>query len=1589
MTFRTDNLLYQRDVTTQANQFGYFMFRGVILESQSRAIPTDTYTLTARHNETGATITVPGAFDGSFTGNVALAGTARASSSYSSGYPPSLVIDANTSTSWYTEYLQSSSYGATPFIEVSLPAAAAVTHVNIRGNAGGGNDFLRGRIELFDAFDSVLHTEDFDLPAPARTIELDVPDQEGVRRVRFTGLADDTTHPGISELEVIGTMASASGIDQHNVVLTNTATIKGRVLRNGGGAASSGYVQVQNGPVYASSVIAADGSYVLTGLTPGQYSITARVPHPNCCSENQVTVFVQAVAGQTATVDITLLPTGNLTGTVRHADGTPAVSVYVEISNSGYYYYTYTDGNGVYLLPDVVAGQYQLYVQEPNTGIPVTRQVALPASQTTTADVTFFALGSVNLLVQRANGAAAPGSLVYISRAANGFEHAGYTDSSGRILIPFVPAGAFTIRAHVPANTSVYVDVAGQLDTNGQVVPMTATLPAVGSVTGRVTYANGTPVQYYCNVQFFTSGQHFANACTDGNGVYNFESGVQIGQQIVVRAWHPNDSRVYRQTAAFALDTDGETRVVDFTLPAFAAVRVTVLKADGTPMAGARIHARDEFRTFFSNYGTTNSSGQRLISNQPEGQVTVRVLDGNSGIALLDHVVTMTAADNGLTIDVVIQLNLFAGAIQGTVQTSDGLAVAGSFVEVLNAADLVRLASMTTGAAGAYSFANVLAGNQGVIVRAHAPNDPDVIVDRTHTFSGVGQTAQIDLPLPVLRGRINGQVTSSGGIPLPSVNVQVFAATNMNRVLASTYTDSNGAFTFDGLYVRDGNFVVRARSSVTVEQSGAFTASDVAVPVVIQIPVRPTQFSVVVTAADAATGIPNIYAELYSTQGTYLGAAYTDALGVANFGTPLLPDNVLLNVYYNQYPDYRQLQVPVAVEPDGAMQVAVTFPLSIVRGHVTFNDGTSVSSLNVVVRSPGEDDGEGGTITRSASTDGQGNYLVFGPPIGAIEVVAQDGSSGLSTVVDAEVTSLQVPVTVNVTLPPTGSIRARVLSADGTPQPDVEVVLLSANVAFDRYEYTDDDGVVTFQHVPLGAAALQARHYNGMDNVFASGGVTLIDEGVTVAIDLRFPSLATLRGTITDAAGAPVADAEVHIESFGSTGPLGNFNAYPTTDANGRYERQIPAGVVHVEAYRYDPELGQYVHGYSTTLVPPGGATLDVRLNDSSQFNVNLDGADGFRYDIRSDGAVSDGGLANRTITDAYDTAMELEIDGDEFCCSDWPRFELNDRQVVTGPSQTASMVVTRKVFVPAAGGFARYLEQISNPTNVARSLRVRVLTDVGAGSTSRVAVSPASTSNTYAVTNEDPDDGGGRPAIAHVFNGPGAPVTVTATDFRDFEDDMFYEWHVVVPPGQTIAILHFTAQRLTDPASGEAAAVAQAQALVSLSDPQALEGLTPLEQSQIVNFVIPNGSDSRGSIEGTIFAGDGATPLPEALVQATDPLTGFVIAAATTQADGRYAFDNLPAAPQGILLIAHLPFSAAQPVSRLVEFGGGNTVTGANITIGVSVLLGRVLGLAGVPVANASVIGSIVQQDGTPHTFAATADANGSYQVFGLPPGA
>jgi hypothetical protein len=57
------------------------------------------------------------------------------------------------------------------------------------------------------------------------------------------------------------------------------------------------------------------------------------------------------------------------------------------------------------------------------------------------------------------------------------------------------------------------------------------------------------------------------------------------------------------------------------------------------------------------------------------------------------------------------------------------------------------------------------------------------------------------------------------------------------------------------------------------------------------------------------------------------------------------------------------------------------------------------------------------------------------------------------------------------------------------------------------------------------------------------------------------------------------------------------------------------------------------------------------------------------------------------------------------------------------------------------------------------------------------------------------------------------------------------------VPAGGSVSFMHFALQRLPDDGAG---AQTSAEALSSLTDPNALTGLTASEKAQIRNFIIP-----------------------------------------------------------------------------------------------------------------------------------------------------
>jgi hypothetical protein len=191
---------------------------------------------------------------------------------------------------------------------------------------------------------------------------------------------------------------------------------------------------------------------------------------------------------------------------------------------------------------------------------------------------------------------------------------------------------------------------------------------------------------------------------------------------------------------------------------------------------------------------------------------------------------------------------------------------------------------------------------------------------------------------------------------------------------------------------------------------------------------------------------------------------------------------------------------------------------------------------------------------------------------------------------------------------------------------------------------------------------------------------------------------------------------------------------------------------------------------------------------------------------------------------------------------------EVGGRQLVIGPSSIMGIDITRKIFSPAAGGFARYLDILSNSSAAPVTLTVGQEMFLESFDDTRLLLAPQDTGNTYLVASEafsccD------NPNVAEVFAGSGAAVPINNIQFRNSNSDITYQWNTVtIQPGQTMIFMHFAVQH--DP-NDNAGLEAQAASLANLSDPNALTGMTDAEKAAVVNFSIPTGTSALPQSKG------------------------------------------------------------------------------------------------------------------------------------------
>jgi protocatechuate 3,4-dioxygenase beta subunit len=274
------------------------------------------------------------------------------------------------------------------------------------------------------------------------------------------------------------------------------------------------------------------------------------------------------------------------------------------------------------------------------------------------------------------------------------------------------------------------------------------------------------------------------------------------------------------------------------------------------------------------------------------------------------------------------------------------------------------------------------------------------------------------------------------------------------------------------------------------------------------------------------------------------------------------------------------------------------------RGRVSHSGEGAVGAEVLVFRS-----GASAMALPAETTSGGGGEFqveLEGPGCHLVVVTPPGGPPSEFPVAVPRVSEVRVDLAL-----PTGSIRGRVLDADGAPLPGARVDCVEeggppslSGLSGRRSAFANETG--TYALTALGAGAYTLRAGGGERGLAVRAGV-VVDEGADVQVDLTLPHGGTLLGTVLDSDGRPVADASVYLRT--SSGVLLDPSGRTRTDAGGHFEcAGCPSGDYTVSARAKGSASIESV----PIFVPAGGnAAVELVLEPGAFLRVTVEDSTG------------------------------------------------------------------------------------------------------------------------------------------------------------------------------------------------------------------------------------------------------------------------------------------------------------------------------------------------------------------------------------------
>lgn len=529
-------------------------------------------------------------------------------------------------------------------------------------------------------------------------------------------------------------------------VAAATGSLAGTVTRSDTGAAVENVsVSVSGVSGYGYATTGADGTYKVSGLPGGTYSVFLFAPpDANLVRANVSDVVI--AEGDSGTVrDFVLQPGGTITGLVTNAaTGAPVANVDVNASGD-VYGYARTTSDGRYTISGIV-GDVTVRFSPFGSAEPTLAPQSWPDVVTVAAGATVTGIDAALLagasisgtVTNAATGAPVQGVRVYAAPHEGGMSISAETGSDGRYTLTGLGSGAVRLQFSPPTDSGL----AGEFWRNvrdysgAELVTLIAgetyqgfdaALDAYGSVSGRVTREDtGAPVEGVRVSDSSGVWGPISQTLTAADGTYTLNNVTPGSARLSF--WPPYDSDFAATSREGVAVVSGQaTSGVDVTLARAGSITGKVLR-DGHPMTGGyyvgivtRVDA-DGIPTAGGSDGTS-ADGTFSITGLGPGRYLVEARPWSGADYIAEQFYDGAASSSEATLVEVkagevtsgIDINFTTGIeISGTVSTPAKGATATAYRWNGESWNAIRRVT----AWGDYSFSNVGAAYTGGVLPA-------------------------------------------------------------------------------------------------------------------------------------------------------------------------------------------------------------------------------------------------------------------------------------------------------------------------------------------------------------------------------------------------------------------------------------------------------------------------------------------------------------------------------------------------------------------------------------------------------------------------------------------------------------------------------------------------------------------------------------------------------------------------------------------------------------------------------------------------------------------------------------------------------